>query len=502
MATFTSGCTGGDLPTTIRWQRSTDGGVSWTNEAGATSNSLMLMNVTLGDSGDQFRAVCTDSDNDEAFSNAATLTVTLASTVTKADTANPWGILNEQYTRLENLSLAQINSLPGQDPTYGPTFLDDISEPVNNPDSGPHPTQGQFRFRAAPSHFLKDDPIIAPGQPGASHLHMFWGNTCAEANSTFNTMRDSGGSTVQGFAGANRTAYWMPALVDGPLGGPGNPRNVLLPTRMRMYYKSRFAQIAENMPQGLQLLGGNIYQNGPNGMVHGFEITHPTGGGNGSRSIEAASWGFYGTGALGPSANGVIQQSQDQIPPTNPTGYAYIRCVIGFPFAIKTDDGTANGNPILSSADHKSHATDNLKAGGGQGDEIATPASHPYRIPHIQYLIDWRCPTDPAQYQAWAQNLRLASDLNADTATTLPLVNRGGSLHGDAWFFWTPLVNQAWMDGAYRLAGNRNAPNGELGAGLLPISRRLDVISATGNVLNDQTYNNTLFPTIPDPYDT
>ena len=35
---------------------------------------------------------------------------------------------------------------------------------------------------------MSDDPIVFPGQPGASHLHDFFGNTGANASSTFETM--------------------------------------------------------------------------------------------------------------------------------------------------------------------------------------------------------------------------------------------------------------------------------------------------------------------------
>ena len=61
---------------------------------------------------------------------------------------------------------------------YGPTGRGGIA-PVN-----PDPV-GAFRFLCAPGQLLKDDPIAMPGQPGKSHLHMFIGNTAADANSTY-----------------------------------------------------------------------------------------------------------------------------------------------------------------------------------------------------------------------------------------------------------------------------------------------------------------------------
>ena len=47
-----------------------------------------------------------------------------------------------------------------------------------------------------------------------AHLHMFFGNTAADANSTYSSLRTTGGSTCEG-GPINRTAYWVPAMFDG-----------------------------------------------------------------------------------------------------------------------------------------------------------------------------------------------------------------------------------------------------------------------------------------------
>src|SRR5262245_35670801 len=51
------------------------------------------------------------------------------------------------------------------------------------------PPVGAFRFICNVSHLLPDDPIVYPGRPGASHLHVFFGNTMANAYSTYETLR-------------------------------------------------------------------------------------------------------------------------------------------------------------------------------------------------------------------------------------------------------------------------------------------------------------------------
>lgn len=71
----------------FRWQVSTNGGGTWADVAGATSATLTLSNVTLGQDGNQYRVVLTQSASGltgSVTSNAATLTVEDGATVTGA----------------------------------------------------------------------------------------------------------------------------------------------------------------------------------------------------------------------------------------------------------------------------------------------------------------------------------------------------------------------------------------------------------------------------------
>ena len=59
------------------------------------------------------------------------------------------------------------------------------------------------------SHRNQDDVIIYPGQPGKSHLHQFFGNTGTNANSNYQSLRTTGGSTCTRSEGTSpqRSAY-------------------------------------------------------------------------------------------------------------------------------------------------------------------------------------------------------------------------------------------------------------------------------------------------------
>ena len=89
---------------------------------------------------------------------------------------------------------------------------------------------GAFRFVCSAGQLLHDDPIVYPGQPGKSHLHQFFGNTGANASSTYASLRKSGQSTCM--SPLNRSAYWMPAMLDGK-------GNVVRPDHVTIYYKRR-----------------------------------------------------------------------------------------------------------------------------------------------------------------------------------------------------------------------------------------------------------------------
>jgi hypothetical protein len=89
---------------------------------------------------------------------------------------------------------------------------------------------GAFRFICQPGQLLYDDPIVYPGQPGKSHLHQFYGNTAANAYSTYESLRTSGDSTC--VSTLNRSGYWMPAMLDGK-------GNVVRPNFVAIYYKRR-----------------------------------------------------------------------------------------------------------------------------------------------------------------------------------------------------------------------------------------------------------------------
>src|SRR4051794_28002277 len=92
---------------------------------------------------------------------------------------------------------------------------------------------GAFRFICTAGQVLADDPIVYPGQPGKSHLHQFYGNESADATSSYASLRTRGQSTCNnGPFAANRSAYWMPAMLNAS-------GEVVKPKFVAIYYKRR-----------------------------------------------------------------------------------------------------------------------------------------------------------------------------------------------------------------------------------------------------------------------
>ncbi|MEM7275738.1 MAG: DUF1996 domain-containing protein [Actinomycetota bacterium] len=270
-----------------------------------------------------------------------------------------------------------------------------LTEAAPRADNGPSP-EGQFRAACEYSHFGNDDPIIFPGQPGASHLHMFFGNTEVDAFTTSDSLLNTGGGTCSGFE-LNRSGYWTPALLDGQ-------GNTIVPDAIILYYKTKFPDEVSPMPQGLQMLAGNL-------DAESFQTS------------DRLHW------SCGPS--GGAYNKTNRIPDC---GGDYVNATIQFPSCW---DGVN-----LGSEDFQSH----LVFGD---DQNPCPASHPVRLPRISVLLYF---PGGRSTDGW----HLSSD-DVDGFNGPP----GGTLHADWWGAWNDDAMNLWIDGCMRAA--RNCSFGQTG---------------------------------------
>ncbi len=116
---------------------------------------------------------------------------------------------------------------------------------------------GQFVLRCLYSHTNTDDPIVFPGQPGASHMHDFFGNTTVDAHSTMSSML-AGDTTCR--VPSDTAGYWAPtASLNGVR---------IEPTVMRIYYLGPKDGPVLSFPPGLQIIGGNRDATSPEENPH------------------------------------------------------------------------------------------------------------------------------------------------------------------------------------------------------------------------------------------
>lgn len=85
--------------------------------------------------------------------------------------------------------------------------------------AGPQGRVGQFTVECEFDRFRADDPIVHPGQSGASHLHQFFGAADVSVESSYETLADGATTCAQR---ADTASYWAPVLVSAD-GDPIEP---------------------------------------------------------------------------------------------------------------------------------------------------------------------------------------------------------------------------------------------------------------------------------------
>jgi Domain of unknown function (DUF1996) len=242
---------------------------------------------------------------------------------------------------------------------------------------------GQFRIDCPPTHMGNDDPIVFPNQQGAAHHHTFFGNTTTDAKSNVGALAGIGNSTCTGGI-ANRSAYWIPSMIDTATNAPIKPYYAL------MYYKTGYVvpkQFITSPPKGLRMIAGNSKS---------------------GSSQRTNAWTNPVTYACRADLNQATTASYDYIPSC--AKGQFIATQILFP---QCWDGVN-----LDSPDHKSHMA---YADNDYPAENNCPTSHPIAIPRVSFNITFQVTANEG-----TANWRLASDNYAKNG-----YNAGFSGHGD-----------------------------------------------------------------------
>ncbi|MCW2928186.1 MAG: putative secreted protein [Thermoleophilia bacterium] len=197
----------------------------------------------------------------------------------------------------------------------------------------------QFRVTCASSHVANDDPIVAPGQPGAAHRHEFFGARSTDASSTTASLERSATSCA---SPADTAAYWVPTL---------EVRGIRLPGTMTVYYQRAGKARAAAPPRGLRMIAGNAKSTA-------------------AQPLSVTGWQCIGRGRLRQSA-------------------AVPACVAGERLAAWVRFPDCWDGRRLDAPDHRSHM-----AYARRG---ACPGTHPVELMRVATLVTWPVrPVDPA----------------------------------------------------------------------------------------------------------
>ena len=202
----------------------------------------------------------------------------------------------------------------------------------------PGPTHdGTFLSACRFSHTASDDPIVRPGEPGASHQHEFFGNTTTNADSTYESLL--AGDTTCRVAG-DTAAYWVPSLfVDGVR---------VAPIRVNAYYlRGRGPGRVAAFPAGLKVIAGD-----------GSATT--------AQSTAITGW----------RCSGLRIQALSTTPVDCP-GLSHQVLVIRFPDCWNGED--------LDSADHRSHMAYRVNG--------RCPSGYPVRVPRLALNVHYDLPS-------------------------------------------------------------------------------------------------------------
>ena len=310
-------------------------------------------------------------------SSSSTSTTTTTTTTTSSASLLPTIDLTKIPAAVTGWNAARIES------TAGTAFANGASE-------GPTATDvGAFRLGCFYSHMNFDDPIVYPGVSGATHLHVFFGNTGVDANSTNDSIANTGNSTCSGGT-LNRSAYWVPAMIDTTDGTPITPSAILV------YYKTGYGGVTPAavvaVPAGLRMVAGT------------------------SSATTASTSGVGRYSCVG----GTLGVGWQNSIPTTCYQDNQLIMEVNFP---QCWDGVN-----LDSPDHKSHMS--YPTGTG------CPSAYPIALPAISYEVYYDlAAVDLTRMTNW----RLSSD---NYATTSP---GGYSVHGDYIFGWDKTTMQTFI---------------------------------------------------------
>lgn len=288
--------------------------------------------------------------------------------------------------------------------------------------------KGAFRFVCGGQGKLRrDDPVVYPGKPGASHLHQPWGNADFTAFTTPQSLRESALTDCNDTPfSLNRSSYWMPALVN-------DQGQAIQPDAVVVYYKQWASDSPPCTPGSKIFVGTCVTIPNQIRFIFGWDMFRP------NAKVEGAGW--YCTG--GPPG----RQFADL------AGMFAAGCKLGGTLTAVTLGPNCWDGKHLDTPDHRSHTA---YADHGSRGSPRCPASHPYVIPQEENKAQWTVTADMV-----ASDGRPRIGLSSDPMK--PDAKPGETLHADYMEAWDERAKAMWFEGCIQKRLSCN--DGNLGNG-------------------------------------
>ena len=331
--------------------------------SGSDAISEMLASFDLSTKFDQYKAAINASLK-STIAALPTIFISEAIAITSTETTN--------IVQVAQMPAVNISADMAPAAGYSELRLKSTSE------VGPT-TGGAYRVICTPSHMSNDDPLVYPNQQGAAHHHTFFGNTLVNFKTNLATLSSTGNSTCKGGV-LNRSAYWIPSMIDTATNTPIAPKNTMV------YYKTGYvpASLITTPPKGLRMIAGNSKATSDTTSENAFYTC-------------AGRTPFYGW--------------KKSIP----------ACRVGENMAMVVHFPQCWDGKNLDSPDHKSHMAYSRKS---LTTANKCPTSHPVGIPLISFNFNFKVATADSN-KRW----RLASD-NYTTGLAGGLSGHGDWVNG------------------------------------------------------------------------
>ena len=218
-----------------------------------------------------------------------------------------------------------------------------------------------FKVTCYPQGMAQNDPIVFPGQAGASHMHSFFGARGVDQNTTIDTLlRQPSSQCGSDFGTVDLSAYWIPTLYkdDQPVHDESGAH------QLAVYYQRaggpNGAPAAQAFPRGLKIIAGDMRATTPQANVT------------------------------------YVCAKSDDAGQQRGGGNEFLTCNADELFIAKLVFPDCWDGKNLDSANHKSH----MAFSGGSA--ATCPSTHPVKLPQITFEAWYHGVNGPASSFRWA----------------------------------------------------------------------------------------------------